>query len=58
MPSSPSELPPRCLLRSEVDLIDALAAADGDIARAAGSSGKPRRAFLELMRKRGVVVRR
>ena len=39
-------------------LEDALAAADGNIARAARSSGKPRRAFYELMRKHGVVARR
>ena len=39
-------------------LEEALAAADGNIARAARSSGKPRRAFFELMRKHGVVVRR
>jgi len=39
-------------------LEDALAAADGNIARAARSSGKPRRAFFELMRKHGVVARR
>jgi DNA-binding NtrC family response regulator len=39
-------------------LEEALAAADGNIARAARSSGKPRRAFFELMRKHGVVARR
>jgi len=39
-------------------LEDALAAADGNIARAARSAGKPRRAFFELMRKHGIVVRR
>jgi DNA-binding NtrC family response regulator len=39
-------------------LEDALAAADGNIARAARCSGKPRRAFYELMRKHGVVARR
>jgi DNA-binding NtrC family response regulator len=39
-------------------LEDALAAADGNIAQAARSSGKPRRAFFELMRKYGVVARR
>jgi len=39
-------------------LEDALAAADGNIAQAARSSGKPRRAFFELMRKHGIVVRR
>jgi DNA-binding NtrC family response regulator len=39
-------------------LEDALAAAGGNIARAARSSGKPRRAFYELMRKHGVVARR
>jgi DNA-binding NtrC family response regulator len=39
-------------------LEDALAAAEGNIARAARSSGKPRRAFYELMRKHGVVARR
>jgi transcriptional regulator of acetoin/glycerol metabolism len=32
-------------------LIDALRASCGNIARAARSSGKPRRAFFELMRK-------
>jgi DNA-binding NtrC family response regulator len=39
-------------------LEDALAAADGNIARAARTSGKPRRAFYELMRKHGIVARR
>jgi DNA-binding NtrC family response regulator len=39
-------------------LEDALAAADGNITRAARSSGKPRRAFFELMRKYGIVARR
>ncbi|HEX7841612.1 MAG TPA: sigma-54 dependent transcriptional regulator [Kofleriaceae bacterium] len=39
-------------------LEDALAAAGGNIARAARSSGKPRRAFYELMRKHGIVARR
>ena len=37
---------------------DALDAADGNIARAARSAGKPRRAFFELMRKHGIQVRR
>src|SRR6185503_8338084 len=39
-------------------LEEALAAADGNIAQAARSSGKPRRAFFELMRKHGIVARR
>jgi len=39
-------------------LEEALAAADGNIAQAARSAGKPRRAFFELMRKHGVVARR
>jgi len=39
-------------------LEEALAAADGNIAAAARSSGKPRRVFFELMRKHGVVARR
>ena len=33
---------------------DTLAAADGNIARAARTAGKPRRAFYELMRKHGI----
>jgi two-component system, NtrC family, response regulator GlrR len=37
---------------------DALEAAEGNIARAARTAGKPRRAFFELMRKHGIVVRR
>jgi len=37
---------------------DALAAADGNIARAARTAGKPRRAFFELMRKHGLSTRR
>jgi two-component system, NtrC family, response regulator GlrR len=36
----------------------ALAAADGNIAQAARSAGKPRRVFFQLMRKYGVVARR
>ncbi|TMQ14264.1 MAG: sigma-54-dependent Fis family transcriptional regulator [Deltaproteobacteria bacterium] len=39
-------------------LEDALEAADGNIARAARLSGKPRRAFFALMRKHGVIARR
>ena len=39
-------------------LEEALAAAGGNIAQAARSAGKPRRAFFELMRKHGVVARR
>jgi DNA-binding NtrC family response regulator len=39
-------------------LEEALAAADGNIARAARSAGKPRRAFFELMRKHGVNAHR
>jgi DNA-binding NtrC family response regulator len=35
-------------------LVDTLAAADGNIARAARTAGKPRRAFFELMRKHGI----
>jgi DNA-binding NtrC family response regulator len=38
-------------------LEEALAATDGNIARAARSAGKPRRAFFELMRKHGVDAR-
>ncbi len=38
-------------------LEDALAAADGNIARAARTAGKPRRAFFELMRKHGIRAR-
>jgi len=37
---------------------EALEAADGNIARAARSVGKPRRAFFELMRKHGIQPRR
>jgi DNA-binding NtrC family response regulator len=39
-------------------LEDALAAADGNITRAARTAGKPRRAFFELMRKHGINSRR
>jgi DNA-binding NtrC family response regulator len=39
-------------------LEEALAAAGGNIARAARTAGKPRRAFFELMRKHGVVAPR
>jgi DNA-binding NtrC family response regulator len=38
-------------------LEEALAATDGNIARAARSAGKPRRAFFELMRKHGIHTR-
>ena len=38
--------------------VPALEAADGNIARAARLSGKPRRAFFALMRKHGVIARR
>jgi DNA-binding NtrC family response regulator len=38
-------------------LEDVLAAADGNIARAARTAGKPRRAFFELMRKHGISAR-
>lgn len=37
---------------------DTLAAADGNIARAARTAGKPRRAFFELMRKHGITPQR
>jgi two-component system response regulator GlrR len=37
-------------------LIDALRASHGNIARAARASGKPRRAFFELMRRHGVCA--
>jgi len=37
---------------------DTLNAADGNIARAARTAGKPRRAFFELMRKHGISARR
>lgn len=39
-------------------LEEALAASQGNIAKAARSAGKPRRAFFELMRKHGIVARR
>jgi len=35
-----------------------LDAADGNIAQAARTAGKPRRAFFELMRKHGINARR
>jgi DNA-binding NtrC family response regulator len=39
-------------------LEDRLAAAEGNIAKAARSAGKPRRAFFELMRKYGIAAAR
>ena len=39
-------------------LEEALTAAEGNIARAARTAGKPRRAFFELMRKHGISARR
>ena len=39
-------------------LEDALSASGGNIARAARTAGKPRRAFFELMRKHGISAKR